>query len=193
MPAAWRAFTMVFELDDLRRHAAARPVTNVGGEEGDRVVAPVVPQTAVAEDLVVDEAVNRQELDRGDVEVAQVTDDGVAGEAERTCRAAPRARPGAEAEPLHVRLVDDRAPQRRVRRRVVLPVEGRIDDDAEGRPSLIALRADEIPVGVARRRTRWSPCSKSSMPPRARAYGSRSTFAGLNRSPFSGSHGPSTR
>jgi hypothetical protein len=52
-------------------------------------------------------------------------------------------------EALHVRLVDDRVVPRDLRRPVVLPVEGRIDDDALG-DGLGVVLVVELEVGVFR-------------------------------------------
>jgi hypothetical protein len=53
---------------------ALAEVLRVRREELDRVVAPVVRQPALDQVAVVHEGVDRQQLDRGDAEVAQVLD-----------------------------------------------------------------------------------------------------------------------
>ena len=65
----------LLELAHLAAELAAGAVAHVGREEADRVVAPVVAQPLVEQDLVVDEGVHRHQLDRGDAELAQVLDD----------------------------------------------------------------------------------------------------------------------
>jgi hypothetical protein len=54
--------------------AAPRRVLAVRGEEPDRVVAPVVPEPAVDEHVVLDEIVDRHQLDRSDAQAGQVLD-----------------------------------------------------------------------------------------------------------------------
>ena len=53
----------------------------LGREEAQRVVTPVVLQAACRADAVVDEGVDRQQLDRGDAELAQMLDHRRRGEA----------------------------------------------------------------------------------------------------------------
>ena len=111
------------ELGDL---LAVRPVGGVGalrGEEADRVVAPVVRQPLLLEVGVVDELVDRHELDGGDAEVLEVVDDDRLGEA-RVGAAQVLRHLGVEpGEALDVGLVDDRVVVLVGRRAVVAPVE----------------------------------------------------------------------
>ena len=56
-------------------------VARVGREEADRVVAPIVGQTLLEQMTVVDEGVDRQQLDRGHAERPDVIDHVLAAEA----------------------------------------------------------------------------------------------------------------
>ena len=60
----------LLEVLHLLALAVAVRVLVVRREEADRVVAPVVAQPALDEVGVVDELVHRQQLERGDAEVA---------------------------------------------------------------------------------------------------------------------------
>ena len=70
-----------FELGDLLAHRAAAGVLRLGREETDRVVAPVIAQAAVDQNLVVDVCVDRQQLHRRDAEVLQIFDRARAAQA----------------------------------------------------------------------------------------------------------------
>ena len=70
-----------FELGDLLAHRAAARVLRLGREESDRVVAPVIAQAAVDQNLVVDVCVDRQQLHRRDAEVLQIFDRARAAQA----------------------------------------------------------------------------------------------------------------
>jgi hypothetical protein len=73
MPASCRALTMCLNSGPALV-PVDRPHTVVGGEEADRVVAPVVAQALLDQEVVVDELVHGQQLDRGDAEPLQVLD-----------------------------------------------------------------------------------------------------------------------
>ena len=119
------------ELRHLLAEVARRAVAVVRGEEADGVVAPVVAQALVEQGVVVDELVDRHQLDRRDAEVLEVVDHGRVGE------------PGVGAalvlgdlrmqlgEPLDVGLVDDGVGVGDVEPAIAGPVEERVDDDAE--------------------------------------------------------------
>ena len=70
MPAAWKFFTICLNSRDLLAAVAGGGVRRVRGEEADRVVAPVVGQPVLREGRLGDELLDRQQLDRGDAEVA---------------------------------------------------------------------------------------------------------------------------
>ena len=97
-------------------------------QEGDRVVAPVVAQAALDEVVVLDELVDRHQLDGRHAERAEVLDDGRVGE--RGVRAADVVGDvGMEhRQTPDVGLVDDRLVHLVTRRAVVGPVEERVAD-----------------------------------------------------------------
>ena len=134
------------ELAHLLAEAAGRRVERVGGEEADRRVAPVVRQPALVEELLVGDVVDRQQLDRGDAERAQVGDRLVGGEtgvgaAEilAHCRIEHR-------EPLDVRLVDHRLGPRR------LEADGRPPSRTTGRSRRTSGSPPRRPRGRGRGR-----------------------------------------
>jgi hypothetical protein len=68
---------------ELADRTARRPVVGEvgrGGEEADRVVAPVVGQPFGGKERLVDPGVDGQQLDGGDAETAQVVERGGVGE-----------------------------------------------------------------------------------------------------------------
>ena len=89
-----------------------RRVALVRGEEADRVVAPVVRQPAVGQEPLGDVLVHRQQLDRGDAEVAQVPGRRLVREARVGAPDLRRDVRVARGEPLDVHLVDDRVRRR---------------------------------------------------------------------------------
>jgi hypothetical protein len=133
------------ELVDLLAVRAARGVVGVGGEEPDGVVAPVVPEPLLLQEVVLDEVVDRLELDRGHAELDEVVDDRRRGQAR-----VGAAQLGLDArvlhgEALHVGLVDDGLLPRRVRVPVVAPVEERVHDDGLRHVGgAVALVHDEV-------------------------------------------------
>ena len=62
----------LLELGDLLTVLAAGGVRRVGGEEADRVVAPIVGQTSVDDSGLAEELLDRQQLDRRHTQVAQI-------------------------------------------------------------------------------------------------------------------------
>ena len=106
------------ELEHLLAALAAGGVRVVRGEEADRVVAPVVRQVTLGQVVVLDELVNRHELDRGDAQMLEVVDRH--GMRERRIRTANGwgQRRMAGREPLDVELIDDRLVERGARRPV---------------------------------------------------------------------------
>ena len=87
---------------------ALAQVLRVRGEEADRVVAPVVAQPALDQVAVVDEGVHRQQLDRGDAELAQIVDHRGARQAAEGAARSLGHLGMAHREALDVHLVDDR-------------------------------------------------------------------------------------
>ncbi len=136
------------ELGDVAPGQGPVPVPDVGGEEGQRVVAPVVAEAAVEQVLVVGEAVDRHQLDRGDAEVGEVVRD------RRVTDACVRAAQlfghlgVAHRQAADVRFVEDGPVEGRAEGLVTAPVEGGIDDDAAGGAALVGLDGLEVAVGV---------------------------------------------
>ncbi len=63
-----------FELRDLAALRAAAGVLRFRREEADGVVAPVIRQVSIGQNLVVDICVHRQQLHRGDAQIGQILD-----------------------------------------------------------------------------------------------------------------------
>jgi hypothetical protein len=102
-----------------------RPVLVVRREEPDRLIAPVVAQSARNERPIVDELVYRQQLDRGHPQRDQVIEHcrvPQAGERPAGFRGHVRMQLG---EALDVQLIEDRVGQCAVRAAIVAPVERR--------------------------------------------------------------------
>jgi hypothetical protein len=164
----------------LARECRAARVAVVRGEEGDRVVAPVVAQAALDEVVVVDELVHRHQLDGRDAEAAQVLDD------RRWAMPAyvPRisaGTPGGVGQALDVGLVDDRVVHPGDPAAVVAPVEERV---AGRRPGHVRRAVGGFLLVRGRRSRRRSTPGPSR--PRRRshlAYGSSSSLDGLHHSP----------
>ena len=123
------------ELADRAAGMLVGGILGVGGEKAERVVAPVVSQPQVEQTVVVEELVDRHQLDRGHVQRLEVIDD-------RRMR-----QPGIRAAQLvgdaGVRLghaldmgfVDHRLVIGRARRAVGAPLEEGVDHDAGHRVS----------------------------------------------------------
>ena len=128
-------------------------VAHVGREEADRVVAPVVAQPVLDQPLVVDQRMDRHQLDGGDAEPAQVLEHRrgrKAGIGAAKLRRDVRCTLGVA---LDVQLVDHRVLPGRARRTIVAPRERRIDDLALGHSGravagverqVLAARADAV-------------------------------------------------
>ncbi len=78
-------------------HVPLRAVAHLGREKADRVVAPIIAKALLDEMAIVDEGVNRHQLDRRDAEPLQMIDDRQASRALRRCRAGAPGQPGASA------------------------------------------------------------------------------------------------
>ena len=120
------------ELRDLLAALPGGGVVVVRGEEADRVVAPVVPQSPLDQVSVVDELVHGQQLHRGHAELDQVVDRGRMGQPGVRAALGLRDVRVAGGEALDVDLVDDRLVELDVRRPVVAPVEVRVVHDRPG-------------------------------------------------------------
>jgi hypothetical protein len=62
------------ELANLRRRIAMARILRVRRKESDGVVAPVIPQTSLDQESVVNELVDRHQLDGRDAELLQILD-----------------------------------------------------------------------------------------------------------------------
>ena len=107
-----------------------REVARVGREEADRVVAPVVRQALVEQVVVVDERVDRQQLDGRHAETGQVLDHRVVREAGERAAQRLRHRGVPLRETTHVRLVEDHLLPWHARPGGLAPREVRVDHDA---------------------------------------------------------------
>ena len=174
--------------------AAPGGVAAVGGQIGDRVVAPVVAQAELDQAVVVHEVVDGHQLDGGDPQLGEMLDHGRVGDGGV---GAPLmigdvgVRPG---QSLDVGFVDDGVGPQGPRRPVGTPVEGGVDDDGlrhrrrrvagvDGAGRRRPGRRSRPPGPIAPRRRRpwrtgragaWPGCSAA--PPRAgraRGPGSR--------------------
>ena len=102
----------------------------VRGEEADRVVAPVVRQPPAEQERLRHVLVHRQQLDGGDAEVLQVRDRGLVTEPGVGTAQLRRYIGMAHGEALDVDLVDHRVRVAVPGPAAVLPVEGRVHDQA---------------------------------------------------------------
>ena len=142
------------ELGDLAVRPGCGGVAVVRGQEGDRVVTPVIRQAAVREPSLGHELVHRHQLDRGDAQPRQVLDHGRMGQPGVGAALPRRHQRMAQREAAHVRLVDEGLVIRGPRRLVVAPVERRVDDHVprhvRGAVRGADGRAVVHPVGVQR-------------------------------------------
>ena len=116
----------LLELLDLLAPAAVGGVGVVGGEEADRVVAPVVAQAGRHQALVVQELVDRQQLDGGHPQSEEVVDHGRVPEARVGAPQLGRHVGVAHGQAPDVGLVHQRLVPRGPRVAVVAPVEVRV-------------------------------------------------------------------
>ena len=137
------------ELLHLAAGRGVRGVLGVGGEEADRVVAPVVGQPLVEQRRVIDEVVHGHQLDRGHAQRLEVLDDHRVRDG-RVGAAQLFGYPGvALGHALDVRLVDHRIGVGVVGWPVDAPVEERVRDDAFGHVSgrvvvVVTVRITEV-------------------------------------------------
>ena len=152
MPARCSSLHHPAEALHLLAELAPLGVAVVGGEEADRVVAPVVAQPALDEVGVVDELVDGQQLDGGDPEALEVLDERRVGDAGVGAPLLHGDVGVPDRGPLHVDLVDDRVLPRRAQLAIAVPVEERVDDDAagheRGRVGVVALVGGRPAVAV---------------------------------------------
>ena len=185
MPARWSALTIPLNSRTCSPRRPGRRVERVRGEVADRAVAPVVRQAALGEEVLVGDVVDRQQLDRRHAERAEVLDrrfrrQARIGAAQVVANGRMQLR-----EALDVGLVDDGVVPGRARRRVALPVEARVDDDALRDRGGVVLVVDARGRRRRRRRARREAvaASQSIGPSIAFAYGSIRSLLGLNRWP----------
>ena len=163
MPASCRAFTIVAERARGALGGPLRGVGGLGGEEGERLVAPEVAEPLARFRVLVRvvallELGDGQQLDRGHPQLLQVgdlLDHALVGAGVLH----PRARVGGE--PAHVHLVDDRLREGDAERMLVAPVELVVHH----------LGADEVEAPVLARRDspRASPRGRRGPSRRGRA------------------------
>src|SRR5512132_1347660 len=134
------------ELTDM----AARKVGRMRREEGERIVAPIVAEATLGQVSIVQEGLDRQQLDGGDPEAPEVLDRGVRRQAAE-CAAQPLVdRRVAHGEAAHVHLVDDAVVPLDAWRAVYAPGEGGVDDAALRHVSgVVPLVEAEIAVFAA--------------------------------------------
>ena len=109
---------------------AGREVARLRREEADRVVAPIVGELALDQVPVLDEGVNRQELDRRDAQRPQVVDHLRDREAGGRAPVALRHIRVPHREAAQMGLVEDALVPGHVRSLVVAPGEGGVDHPA---------------------------------------------------------------
>src|SRR5262249_26782936 len=112
-------------------------VARVGGEETERVVAPIVAQATLDQMSIIDKCVDRQQFDCGDAEALEMIDHRGGGQA--AIRPAPRrwhvlSKLG---EALDVRLVNDRVLPGHGGPAFFAPGEGLVDDHTLGHTARI--------------------------------------------------------
>ena len=136
----------LLEFGDLILEGKAR----VGGEEADRVVAPVIREPAADEPPSADGVMNRQQLDTRHAEGAEMLDDRLGAEAEVGAAHVLWDSGMLDRHPLDMALVDHGLVPRNLRRAVTLPVERRIDHDALGHGAAgVAVVARQVLPGAA--------------------------------------------
>ena len=129
----------VFELAHVRLWVARGGVFGMRRKEGGGVVAPVIRQTALLEEQIVEMRVHRQKLHRGDAELSQVIGHHRLRE---TCVGAAQLRGHLGMrfrEAAHVQLINHGVTPTRPRRRIVAPVVVSVHDDGfEGLRAVVA-------------------------------------------------------
>ena len=151
----------LLELDDLLARVAGRAVAGHRREVAERVVAPVVAESAIDEVAFVDEVVDGKQLDGGDAELFEVRDAGFGGKS-GVGPAEVLGNSGIEhREAADMDLVDDRVSEGNLGRTVAVPVEVRIDDDAFGDAAGgVLLVAGKVVAGFEDDRGKWGLSSR---------------------------------
>ena len=186
MPAACIALTIDLNSWTWLAQLAGGGVRRVGGEEREGVVAPVVAQPLVEQRAVLDELVDRHQLDGRDAELLEVLGDRRVREA--GVRAAQVVgEVGVElGQPLDVGLVDERLVVGDVEAPVTLPVEERVDHDAVRHvgAGVVVVAGVGVAEGVAEQGLVPVDLAAGGL-----GVGSSRSLLGLQRSPLSGSQG----
>src|ERR1700722_1958607 len=86
---------------------AAVQIARFGSEVGERVVAPVIDEPALDEWPILHDRMYRQQLDRGDTQALQVSDDLLVAQRGRTAAHGMRNTLMAHGQTAQVRLVND--------------------------------------------------------------------------------------
>jgi hypothetical protein len=134
------------ELDGGGHGVARRREARIGGEEAERVVAPVVDEPALDERVFVHVRMHRHQLDGGDPELSEVIDNRRRGQPQIGTAQVGRHERMQRRHAFHVQLVDDRLVPRHPRRRVPAPIERARRDHAERR---VRSRVQRIGGAVA--------------------------------------------
>ena len=108
---------------------AAREVLRLGREERERVVAPEVAQLMLDEPTVLQERVDRQQLERGHADLDQVVDGRRVGQRRERAALVRADAFVLDRHAAHVRFVDHAVVHRRLRRLVAAPAEHVADHD----------------------------------------------------------------
>ena len=90
-------------------HHRRLQIARLGREEGERIIAPIIPQSLVDEIAVVDKGVDRQQFGAGDAERAQIGRDVRIGQAGKGAAVGFRNQRMKFGKALDVHLVEDRA------------------------------------------------------------------------------------
>ncbi|MND86631.1 hypothetical protein D3C80_786060 [compost metagenome] len=121
----------------------------MGGEEGDAVVAPVVVQAFLQQVLVVDEGMDRQQLDGRHPQLLYVLEQLVAHQPGKGAAVTFRHCRMAHADAAHMGFIEDGAVPGHADTLVAAPGVGRVDDLALGHERrAVALIETEVAVGV---------------------------------------------
>ena len=121
------------ELSHRRQRIAGGGIAQVGGEERERVVAPVVGQPARDQMAIVRVVVHRHQFERGDPQALEVLDDRRSGERGVGAAEFHRDVGMARREPFDMRFVDHRLVPRRPQQAIRTPRELGIDHRRERR------------------------------------------------------------
>ena len=129
---------------------ATGQITRVRGEERDAVVAPIVGHAFLQQMLIVDEGMDRQQLDGGHAKFANVLEHVVDHQAAESAAQVFRHRRVTHADAAHVGFINDGLVPRHADAMVIAPGVRRVDDLALGHEwRAVAFVETEVGVGVA--------------------------------------------